>query len=62
MEFLHDMGEGEEEEEEEEDEEDLPPSQEAVAEDEGPELIPDVGDGSADGRARCRNHWAGCGR
>eukprot|EP00439_Symbiodinium_sp_Y106_P072637 s640_g13.t1 len=42
MEFLHDMGEGEEEEEEEEDEEDLPPSQEAVAEDEGPELIPDA--------------------
>ena len=48
MEFLHDMQEGEEEEEEEEDEEDLPPSLDPVGEDEGPELIPDAGDGSAE--------------
>ena len=41
------MQEGEEE-EEEEDEEDLPPSLDPVGEDEGPELIPDAGDGSAE--------------
>ena len=57
MEFLHDMPEGEEEEdddEEEEGEEELPPSLEPVEGDEGPELIPAEGNGSAEAAVPAR--------
>ena len=52
MEFLHDVQEEEEEEEEESDEEDeSPPPLEPVEEIDGPELIPDAGNGLGEAAA-----------